>query len=180
VRRRAIPFLVSPGLLISVCMCNSLIPYSVPQEGTNIPPKTFQDILPPELITTSTLSEAGYMGYRKSKIKATRSSTFPPPHVPQTVSMDQAPTEQSDHPPATTTRRLTLKKMKGVMQSLKRSMSTRNDSKKTTRLPIPSSSAFTAKSTRSRFGTGPGRQTFGRQDAGYLNLSDGEVEDSKI
>ena len=154
------------------------------QEGTtDIPPKTFQDILPPELITTSSLSEAGYMGYRKSKFKTIRSSTFPPPHISQTVkhvSLDQTPTERSDHPPATTTRRLTMKKMKGVMQSLKRSLSTLNDSKKTTRLPIPSSSAFAAKGTRSRFGTGPGRQTFGRQDAGYLNLSDGDVEDSKI
>ena len=176
-RQRAIPFLVSFDLFfIYFRMYNMhFILYSVTQGGTtNIPPKTFHDILPPELITTSTLSEAGYMGYQKSKFKTTRASTFPVPHVSQTVKhvvkLDQ-PTLRTDYPPPITTRRSTLKKMKGVMHSIKRSISI----KKISRPPIPSSSAFSVMTSRSRFGTGPGRQTFGRQDGGYLNLSDEEV-----
>ena len=165
-------------LSISVCTYAFLL-YPVTQGGTtNIPPKTFHDILPPDLITTSTLSEAGYMGYRKSKFQSTRASTFPVPHASQTVKhvvkLDQ-PTHRTDYPPPITTRRSTLKKMKGVMHSIKRSISTINDQKKKSRPPIPSSSTFSVMTSRSRFGTGPGRQTFGRQDGGYLNLSDEEV-----
>jgi hypothetical protein len=130
------------------------------------------------------------MGYRKSKFKfkSTRSSTFPPPQTPtfQTirhvvVQVDrlQPPgTAQRDYPSTTgTSRRSTLKRMKGVMHSIKRSISSLSDPKKKIRLPIPSSSAFattTTRSSQSRFGTGPGRQSLRRQDGGYLNLSDGE------
>ena len=60
------------------------------------------------------------------------------------------------------------------MHSIKRSISTLNDSKMKTRPPIPSSSTFAGSNSQSRFGTGPGRHSFGRQDEGYLNLSDGE------
>jgi hypothetical protein len=167
---------------------------------TNDPPKTFQDILPPQLITTSTLSEAGYIGYRKSKLKlkSARASTFPPlpppkSHTPRpsiklpTLVIDQSITTTTTTKTATTvttatqrnfpstSRRSTLKKMKGVMHTIKRSISSLHESKKkTSRLPIPFPNAFDTSNPRSRFGTGPGRQTFGRQDGGYLNLSGGE------
>jgi len=156
------------------------------QRMTNAPPTTFRDILSPQLITTSTLSEAGYMGYRKSKsrFRSTRSATFPTPQTlsSQTikhtvvVQVDQQlpPTSAVQRDYTSTSRRLTLKR---VMHSIKRSITLLNDSKKKKiRLPIPSSGAFATTTTRnsqSRFGTGPGRQSLRRQDGGeYLSLSD--------
>ena len=122
------------------------------------------------------------MGYRKSKFRSTRASTLPAPSTQSTHSIQHAApavvgqpttTRKRNYPSPTPPRRSTLKKMKGVMHTIKRSMSSFHDLKKKNRPPIPSSSAFGVSISRS-FGTGSGRHSFRIQEGGYLNLSDGE------
>ena len=92
----------------------------VRRNKTDDPPKSFHDILPPELITTSTLSEASYMGYRKSRFKSLRSSTLPAP----TTSKSQFETAEKNKGDQfnAPSRSSTIKRMQGVVHSIRRSM----------------------------------------------------------
>ena len=110
---------------------------------TDGPPKSFHDILPPELITTSTLSEAGYLGYRKPRFTSLRSSTLPAPTTSKSP-LEIAENEQlGDHINAPS-RRSTIKRMQGVMHSIRRSMTSFNGSKTKSRSSMPTSSGFGA------------------------------------
>jgi len=133
------------------------------------PPTSFHDILPPELITTSTRSEAGYMGYRS---KSTFKTPFRRSTEPAATSASRANLD-SRTPDNTPVRSSTIKKMKVAMSSIGRTMTGTSESSKKRPL-LPTSSGFTASRNSSRFGTG--RWSSNRGDdirlKEYQNLSD--------
>ncbi len=133
--------------------------------SSNGPPTTFLDILPPELITTSTRSEAGYMGYRG---KSTFKTPFRRSTEPAATSISRANLDSR-----TPVRSSTIRKMKTAMSSIRRTMTRTSESSKGAKRPsLPTSSGFTF-SNSSRFGTG--RWTSRGDDIQrqeYQNLSD--------
>jgi hypothetical protein len=137
---------------------------------SSAPPTTFHDILPPELITTSTRSEAGYMGYRG---KSTFKTPFRRSTEPAATSTSQANLD-SRTPDDIPVRSSTIRKMKVAMSSIGRTMTGTSESSKGAKRPLlPTSSGFTAFRNSGRFGTG--RWTSRGDDIRlkeYQNLSD--------
>lgn len=151
---------------------NTIIEQSPSPNSSNGPPMTFHDILPAELITTSTRSEAGYMGYRKSRFKTFRRSTEPA-RTPISLANLNSKTPGRE-PLVVPARSSTIRKMKGVLHSIRRTM-TKTSSKGSKRPPLPTSSSFAAINRSSRFVAG--RWTSRGDDIrfeGYQNLADSD------